>query len=129
MLENKFIDPMSQGSCHRTLQTTNVQTGAIHAAAKSRRYKTYEVSNEKAGVQTAETKDYFDAIAAVPAEVFALFLGTRDISAFNPKQMHAGAADLAQVRASWTPVLRFIDGMLQQGHVLAEGSAPASIRI
>ena len=121
-LENKFIDPMSQASFHRVLQTTNVQTGATPAAANSRRYKTYEVSNEKAGVQTPETKAYFDAIAAVSAHAFALFLDTRDISAFNPKQVHAGAADLAQVRANWTPVLRFIDGMLQQGYVLTEGS-------
>ena len=126
-LENKFIDPMSQASFHRLLQTTNVQTGATPAAANSRRYKTYEVSNEKAGAQTAETKAYFDAIAAVPAYAFALFLDTRDISAYNPKQVHAGAADLAQVRANWTPVLRFIDGMLQQGHVLTDGSVAVRV--
>ena len=76
------IDAMSQDSFHRLLQTTNVQTGATPAAANSRRYKTYEVSNEKAGVQTPETKAYFDGIAAVSAHAFALFLDTRDISAW-----------------------------------------------
>jgi hypothetical protein len=55
--------------------------------AQDRRFFCLETDNKYSGIQTVESKKYFDAILNVPVELFAHYLYTYDTSKFNARNI------------------------------------------
>jgi hypothetical protein len=93
---------------------------AIQAGMSARRYFVLNPSDKYTGVQTAESKAYFDRVLAVHPEAFAHWLYRRDLTGFNSRQPPQTAALANQKKQSMTTVEAMLFECLQRGHILKE---------
>lgn len=91
--------------------------GSVPVENSDRRSLCLRTDPKYSGPQTAESKSYFDTLRGVPAEAFAHFLYTRDISAFDPRQLPATAAQREQKEHVMNSVARFWLRCLEDGRL------------
>lgn len=89
---------------------------ATLASDHARRFLVLAVSNEKAGVLTPELRQYFDQLAAVPAELVADFLYNIDVSDFNYRDCPRTDELFEEQAALMGPIQSWWVHTLERGH-------------
>jgi hypothetical protein len=85
-VENKYVPALSVESFANYILSSN-EDHVVAIEHKDRRYFALQTDNRFSGSQTAERKEYFDQLLAVPVELVAKYLYQFDIAAFNPRQV------------------------------------------
>ena len=95
----------------------------IGVSGDSRRYCPMALNQKWVGIQTEESRVYFNTIMDVPSECFAKFLYERDISDFNPRSFKKTQLFQQQVERSWTSTTRWLYQALESGHIITCGAS------
>eukprot|EP01048_Picozoa_sp_COSAG05_P002740 COSAG05_NODE_118_length_17779_cov_4.419231_6_plen_760_part_00 len=107
-------DSYQEPSYHAFIFTSN-EDWFLPANSNSRRYFALELDNRWAGVETTESKAYFDPVWAVKAEHLAHFLYHRDISKFDPRQVPITELLKEQAAFSLDSVEAWFRNCMEQG--------------
>ena len=105
-IHEKYLSSITVESYVNVMFSTN-NDWAAPASRTDRRLMCIEVSNRYAGIQTTETRAYFDKIRAVPNEAFAHYLYTYDLSNFNPREIVATDLQRDQKMRSFEPLYKW----------------------
>jgi hypothetical protein len=112
--EAKFVNPVRIANHSNYIVASNYDQ-IVYVEEDDRRWFCIEVDSKYAGPQTAESKAYFDTLAAVPAVAFAKFLYERDISAFNSRAPPSGNYMRHQKAINFGSVTGFCESALRAG--------------
>jgi hypothetical protein len=115
----KYQQPRTEKSFLNLVILTNSEW-AVQASMDARRYFVLQPSDKFTGVQTAESKAYFDKVLAVDPTAFAHWLYARDLTGFNSRQSPQTAALNAQKQQSMNAVESMLFECLQRGYILRD---------
>jgi hypothetical protein len=90
-IQEKFKDVCYMPNYTHVIFASN-EKDSLPIEPRDRRTFVLRTDDKYSGVQTPESKQYFDRLRSVPAEVFADFLYRRDISTFNSRMLPMTAA-------------------------------------
>ncbi|MGI9358409.1 MAG: DUF5906 domain-containing protein [Paracoccaceae bacterium] len=90
----------------------------INVQGGSRRFFCLELSDKYAGIQTPETKAYFDAIRAVEPKAIAKVLYGVDLTGFNPREFEKTKLMQEQVEMNMNTVQKWWKQCLEKGQIL-----------
>jgi hypothetical protein len=125
--EAKFVNPVRIANHSNYIVASNYDQ-IVYVEEDDRRWFCLEVDSKYAGPQTAESKAYFDALAAVPVVAFAKFLYERDISALNPRAPPSGNYMRHQKAINFGSVTSFCESALRAGE-FAEAEGLAALEV
>lgn len=89
----------------------------VPCETRQRRFMALEIDDSRCGRQTKELKQYYDEILKVPAAAFAHVLYHRDLSQFNPREIHATEFERDQKIRSFGPMMAWWHDCLQEDHI------------
>ena len=115
----KYGRPWTETMYQNYVITSN-SSWIIQASADQRRFFCLEPSDEHSGVNTPETRGYFQTMLDVPASSLAHVLYNWDLSDFNPRQIPVSDALVNQQKESLSAVESALYESLQRG-VLSSG--------
>ena len=110
----KYGRPWTETMYQNYVITSN-SSWIVQASADQRRFFCLEPSDKYSGVNTPETRDYFQTLLDVPVNSFAHVLYNWDLSKFNPRQIPASSALVSQQKESLSAVESALYECLQRG--------------
>lgn len=91
----KYVNGYTIRNCSNFIIASNYDA-IVFKEIDDRRFLCLELDNRFAGPATAETRKYFNRLAAVPNAAFAHFLYNRDVSKFDPTIMPSSKYQIYQ---------------------------------
>lgn len=87
----------------------------VSNVGKERRYFLLETDNKWAGIETAESKAYFDPIANIPPEAIANWLYNIDLTNFYPRRIPDTQTTMETRVLSFDKVEEFVHNLIDDG--------------
>jgi len=119
-VHQKYHDAFLVDSFLEIIFTTN-NDWAVPAGPSARRFFCTQASDKYSGVQTPEAKAYFDALAAIPAEVVADLLYNRSLENVNLREVPATELLRDQKMRTLEPLEAWWLSVLNHGDIVCQG--------
>jgi len=113
-IEAKGYSPYMSRAFQNVIMSSN-EDWVVPASAEARRFFVIEPNNKWAGVQSAESKAYFDAILSVPTQMIANYFYRFDLKDWNPRSFPQTEALFDQKIASMDPASIWFMNRIEMG--------------
>ena len=113
-IEAKGYSPYMSHAFQNVIMSSN-EDWVVPASAEARRFFVIEPSNRWAGVQSDESKKYFDSILAVPTQMIANYFYRFNLTDWNPRSFPQTEALFDQKIASMDPTSAWLMNEIEIG--------------